>query len=285
MSKKVLILGAQGMLGHVAVKVFEQNGYDVHGIALTKFAKNITALDVMSADFDRFLFINKYDVVVNCIGILNQFAESNPACAIYLNSYLPHKLEQFYSNTSTKLIQPSTDCVFAGNTGPYCENSLPDGRTFYDRSKALGEVVNEKDVTLRMSIVGPDMNAAGIGLLNWFLRQKGEITGYKNAIWTGITTIELATGMVSACEENLTGLYHYVPSCSISKYDMLCMFAKIFNKDDVTIIPKDEPHIDKTLINTRTDFSKIIPGYEEMFTSMKKWVDEHPDLYPHYKKV
>ncbi len=281
MNNKVLVLGAQGMLGHVVVKTFEQNGDDVLGIALSKYADNIIAMDVTSPAFDRFLFINRFDVVVNCIGILNQFAEQNPALAIYLNSYLPHKLERFYADTDTKVIQPSTDCVFAGNTGPYAESSFPDGRTFYDRSKALGELSNEKDVTLRMSIVGPDINPNGIGLFHWFMRQKGQISGYKNAMWTGITTIELARGMVDAVNQNLSGLYHYVPSHNISKYAMLLLFAEIFEKTDVEIVPQEEPRIDKSLVNTRTDFSHRIPDYREMFLDMKQWIAKHAELYPY----
>jgi len=282
MSNNVLVLGAQGMLGHVVVKAFQQNGDDVLGIALEKYADNIYAIDVASPALDRFLYINKFDVVINCVGILNQFAENNPDLAVYLNSYLPHKLEKFYRDTGTKIIQPSTDCVFAGNSAPYYEDSIPDGATYYDRSKALGELINGKDATLRMSIVGPDMNESGIGLFNWFMKQKGDVHGFRNAMWTGITTIQLAKGMIDAVNQNLTGLYHYVPDTNISKYDMLVLFKEIFGRNDVNIIPVDEPHIDKSLKNTRKDFRHVIPGYREMFIEMRKWIEANASLYPDY---
>ncbi len=274
-----LVLGAHGMLGHVVVKTFQNLGHDVVGVALEAGADTV-ALDVAAPEFDHFLNDNQFDVVINCIGILNQFAERNPDLAIYLNSYLPHKLEKRYALTSTKIIQPSTDCVFAGNTGPYTEDSLPDGRTFYDRSKALGELVNDKDVTLRMSIVGPDINENGIGLLHWFLRQTGEVGGFTHAMWTGITTVQLAKGMVFALERDLCGLFHYVPKRSISKYDMLREFARVFGKDDVVIVPKDEPRIDKSLRSTRMDFG--IPDYPQMFDEMKQWMQQYAQDYPWY---
>jgi dTDP-4-dehydrorhamnose reductase len=282
MSNRVLVLGARGMLGHVVTRVFRQNGDDVMGVALEKSADDIYAIDVTSSALDRFLYINRFDVVVNCVGVLNQYAERDPALAVYLNSYLPHKLERFYRDSSTKIIQPSTDCVFAGNGAPYDESATPDGRTYYDRSKALGELVNDKDVTLRMSIVGPDVNEGGIGLFHWFMRQTGEVRGYKNAIWTGITTMQLAKGMVAAAEQNLTGLYHYVPDANISKYEMLLLFKEIFGRDDIRVVPVEEPRIDKSLKNTRTDFDHKIPGYREMFTDMKRWIETNAALYPSY---
>lgn len=282
MNQKVLVLGVQGMLGHVVRETFEQNGCEVLGIALTGDAKTTFAIDVSTHALDRFLQVNPFDIVINCVGVLNQFAEQNPARAIALNALLPHRLEQFYRHTHTRVIQPSTDCVFCGNTGPYHEKSRPDGGTFYDRSKALGELQNEKDLTLRMSIVGPDKNESGIGLLNWFLRQRGQIKGFRNAMWTGITTLELARGMVAAVQQNITGLYHYVPHTNISKYDMLVLFREVFEKDDVEILPADEPHIDKSLVNTRTDFDINIPGYREMFGQLRSFMDAHADWYPHY---
>ena len=279
------MLGAHGMLGHVVMRTFEDNGDDVVGIALEGDSRRVFAIDVAGYALDRFLQINPFDLVINCVGILNQYAERNPDLAIALNALLPHRLERFYMDTDTRIIQPSTDCVFKGNTGPYTEDSVPDGTTFYDRTKALGELCNGKDLTMRMSIVGPDVNEGGIGLLNWFMRQKGDITGYGNAMWTGITTIELARGMLAAAERGLTGLYHYVPNENISKYDMLRLFAEVTGKTDVNIIPVDEPRIDKSLVNTRRDFDREIPGYRDMFETMFRWMREHAALYPHYGLV
>ena len=89
----------------------------------------------------------------------------------------------------------STDCVFSGKTGWYSETSSRDGETFYDRSKALGELENNKDLTFRNSIIGPDLNKNGIGLFNWFMKQEGQIYGFTKAIWTGVTTLTLAKAM------------------------------------------------------------------------------------------
>ena len=183
----------------------------------------------------------------------------------------------------TKVIHMSTDCVFAGNDGPYYEDSLPNGATFYDRSKAMGEIINDKDLTFRNSIVGPDIKESGIGLFNWFMKQKGEVGGYTGAIWTGVTTFTLAKAMAQALKENLTGLYNLVNNESINKYDLLGLFNKYFRGGEIIINPNDKLQLDKSLTSKRDDFGFVVPSYEQQIKEMREWVDAHPSLYPHYK--
>ena len=165
---KILVLGVSGMAGHTIALYFQERGHDVVGFSTTPFnyCKNILGNVFKFGGVKKILNEGNFDVVINCIGILNQSAADNRSNAVYLNSYLPHLIADAIKSTPTRLIHMSTDCVFAGNTGPYSENSLPDGRTFYDRSKALGEVVDGKNLTFRNSIIGPDIKEQGIGLFN-----------------------------------------------------------------------------------------------------------------------
>ena len=281
---KVLVLGAAGMAGHVIALYFKEKGHEVTGFVTRpiSFCNYIIgdARDIKS--LKKILLEGEYDAVINCIGVLNQFAESNPSSAIFLNSYLPHFVTETLKDTKTKFIQMSTDCVFAGNAGPYYEDSLQDGRTFYDRTKALGEVNNSKTLTFRNSIIGPDIKENGIGLFNWFMKQSGTINGFTGAIWTGVTTLILAKAMKRALEVNLTGLYNLVNNDSINKFELLRLFNKYFRNDELTILPSDKLQLDKTLKCTRTDFDFIVPSYEQMIIDMKEWVDAHKELYPNY---
>jgi dTDP-4-dehydrorhamnose reductase len=281
---KILVLGVSGMAGHTIALYFQEKGHDVLGFSTTPFNYCYNILGNVF-DFEKVKKIldkEKFDAVINCIGILNQSAEDNRSNAVYLNSYLPHLIADAIKSTPTRLIHMSTDCVFAGNTGPYSENSLPDGRTFYDRSKALGEVLDDKNLTFRNSIIGPDMKEHGIGLFNWFMKQKGEIKGYKKAIWTGVTTLTLAKAMECALENNLTGLYNLVNNQQIPKYDLIQLFNKHFRNDEISIMEESDFNLDKTLINNRSDFSFQVPSYEQMVFEMKEWINSHKALYPHY---
>ncbi len=282
---KILILGSIGMAGHMITLYFKERGYDVTAYSMFPFpyCKNIIGNAFETETFKSMLLDGEYDAIINCIGILNQTAEENHSMALYLNSYLPHLVADTIKDKKTKLIHMSTDCVFAGNTGPYYEKSLRDGTTFYDRSKALGEVEDNKNLTFRNSIIGPDMNEHGIGLFNWFMKQNGTIKGFTGALWTGVTTLTLAKAMEKAIKENLCGLYNLVNNVSISKYDLLVLFNKFFRNNSLIIQKNDDLKLDKSLRSTRTDFSFVVPSYEQMVQEMKEWVDAHPNLYPHYK--
>ncbi|MGE7751199.1 SDR family oxidoreductase [Lysinibacillus fusiformis] len=281
---KFLVLGASGMAGHTISIYLREQGYDVTTYTRTAFAygNNITG-DITDLNFLRSLLQDhQYDIVINCIGMLNKECEENPEKSIFLNSYLPHAIVSLLENRQTKLIHMSTDCVFSGENAPYYENSVKDGTTFYDRTKGLGEIDHTKHLTFRNSIIGPDLKMDGIGLFNWFLHQKGPIHGYTGAIWTGVTTLTLAKAMEQAAHEELTGLYHLVNTSPISKYDLLQLLNKHFMDHTIKITPHQLINVNKTLINTRNDFSFTVPSYEEMIIDMKEWILQHKDLYPHY---
>lgn len=282
---KILVVGGTGMAGHTISLYFDERGHDVTVFSRRPFTqtKNIIGDAI---DFPFLLNIVKageYDAIINCIGILNKDAENNKSRAILLNSYLPHFLSEITRKTNTKIIHMSTDCVFSGKGGLYTENSLRDGSTFYDRSKALGELENLKDLTFRNSIIGPDMNENGIGLFNWFMKQEGTVYGYTKAIWTGVTTLTLAKAMEAAIEQNLYGLYNLVNNEMISKYELLNLFNDNFKNSNIRILPNESVTINKSLVNTRTDFSFEVPSYQQMIIEMKNWVQNHKNIYTHYE--
>lgn len=283
--KKILVLGSSGMAGHVITQTMIESGYDVDNLSGSKpFDPKTIIMDLTDTSaFETFLKCNKYDVIINCVGILVGASEKRKDLSTYLNSFFPHFLEYKYKETKTKIIHLSTDCVFSGENGPYTESSLYDGQLFYDRTKALGEIINKKDLTFRMSIIGPDMQKNGVGLFNWFNKQTGTITGYTKSIWTGVTTIQLAKAIDTAIKQDLTGLYHLVPNENISKYELLNVFKEVFKRDDIAIEKAEGIITDKTLLNTRKDFNLVIPSYTEMIVDMQKWIINHKKFYPHYK--
>lgn len=282
---KFLVLGCNGMAGHLISLYLKEQGHNVLGFAREKSdLVDSVAGDAMDTAFIKEIVgVNKFDSIINCIGLLNQFAENNKANAVYLNSYLPHYLAQLTEGTNAQIIHMSTDCVFSGKRGQYTENDLRDGNTFYDRTKALGELEDDKNITLRNSIVGPDIKKTGIGLLNWFMQQQGSVTGYIGALWTGQTTLQLAKTMEAAAREKAHGLFNTVPETSISKCELLKLFNKYMRNNEINIIPVDKCAADKSLKRTRFEFDYAIPDYEKMVAELALWMKEHKALYPHYK--
>lgn len=282
---KYLILGCNGMAGHIISLYLIEQGHDVTGYARTKSAFVPTIIGDASDTglLKGVLAAGKYDAVINAIGLLNQFAENNHSAAALLNGFLPHFLADVTDGTLTQVIHMSTDCVFSGKDGKYTEASFPDGLTFYDRSKAMGELNDGKNLTLRNSIVGPDIKASGIGLLNWFMQQPGpNVNGFIGAIWTGQTTLQLAKTIEEAAKQRANGLINAVPSESITKYELLKLFNKHLRGNKLEINPVDGVTADKSLIRTNFEFNYKIPDYETMVSEMADWMRAHRSLYPHY---
>lgn len=282
---KFLVFGAGGMAGHTISMYLQEQGHDVLGFDKIKVShcKSLVG-DARDLSTIKELIKNgEFDAVINCIGILNQFAEQKKELAVFLNSYFPHFLAELTKDLKTQVIHMSTDCVFSGKRGNYTETDLRDGETFYDRTKALGELEDNKNITLRNSIVGPDMNEKGIGLLNWFMKQNDTIKGYTKVMWTGLTTLELAKAMEYAAKVKATGLYNMVYKEPISKHNLLVLFNTYLRNNDLTIEPYDSIVLDKSLKRTRFDFDYIIPDYEKMVFEMAEWIRVHKHYYPHYK--
>jgi dTDP-4-dehydrorhamnose reductase len=278
---KILVLGAGGMAGHVITLRLKEKGHNVTGFARRElqFCETVTG-DVRDTELLKKLICGgDFDTVVNAVGILPKAINENPYNGIWINSCLPHFLSEITNNIPVKIIHLSTDCVFSGHdSGEYTEESITTANDYYGRSKALGELKDSKNLTFRMSVVGPDINETGIGLFNWFMKQTGEVSGFTKAVWTGVTTITLSDAVNSAIEQDLTGLYHLVNNENINKYELLKLFNEL-RTEPVTINPDDTYKADKSLVNTRTDFNFKVPSYSDMVLKMGEWICKYNGFY------
>ena len=281
--KKIMILGSTGMLGHMVFYYLKSlNKYNIVDASFRKKLHSGSRLiDVTNdKDLERFIISEKPDIIVNCIGVLIKGSKSDPSNAIYLNSYLPHRLVKILRQINGKLIHISTDCVFSGKKGAYTEIDFRDADDIYGRSKALGEVINDTDVTLRTSIIGPELKGNGEGLFHWFMQQTGKINGFTKTLWSGVTTLELAKVIAKVIDNEQNGLIHVTNSHSISKYELLTYLKIIYNKENVIIEPEDGKRSDKSLKTVRTDFE--VKTYHEMLEDLYNWMKINPNLYEQY---
>lgn len=275
--KKILVIGIKGMAGHVVFKSLPKLGnYEVYGLARNVAStERVFNLDVSNTEELKKIIDLGFDIIINCIGILNKDAEDNPYKAIWFNSYFPHLLESLTKNTKIKVISISTDCVFSGKRGNYTESDVTDGQGFYAMSKALGEIENEKDLTIRTSIIGPELNIEGIGLFHWFMTQKDRMSGYSQAFWSGITTIELAKVIHQTILQDIKGLLIVAGNPKIDKFSLLKLFNTIFRNDALTITENANYKVDKSMYSSRLDFDYQVPSYKDMILEMKEWIDEN----------
>ena len=261
---RITVLGAAGMAGHIVTKYLTQQGHVVQ--AVTRQDLDVEKYNRLSEFFDTL----DTDFVVNCIGLLVKPCENRPDLAALINSWLPHYIEHRLSNTNTRLIHLSTDCVFNGARGDYTETDMHTEMNVYGRSKSLGEVNNSKDITFRMSIIGPELKN-GTGLLHWTVTNPSDqLPGWTNAWWNGITTLELARCIdLYINNPKISGIYHLVNNNRINKYDLLCKINQVYELNK-TIVPTVGPkNIDKVLIDTRREFNFGIKDYDQQLIELR----------------
>jgi len=291
--KKVLLLGASGMLGSAVYDVLKEK----YNLVLTfrdlkekellearyGGAKNHQAeeLDLKfvyqnylekkgcpGEYFNSFLKkIGEQDFVINAIGITIPFSLKEPALTFFINSAFPFILSNIYGS---RLIHITTDCVYNGQTGaPYDEKATKAPYDIYGFSKALGEPTN--CLTLRTSIIGRELQGF-TGLLEWFLQQKSrKLKGLTNHFWNGITTREFG----KICDKIMqnrgqypeSGIFH-IFSDTVSKYDMLVKFEDKY-KIGCDIEPNDGPKLDRTMSTIYPLCSQLqIPSFDEMLKEL-----------------
>jgi dTDP-4-dehydrorhamnose reductase len=283
--KKILLLGATGMLGNAVYKVLKDKHKLILGIRNRDKLKLLEAShgdtnnhEIFEFDagkiFDSFKSKKGYagadlpeaDYVINAVGVTVPGSAANPELALFLNGTLPHILARRYGH---KLINITTDCAYDGKTGSYHENSPKSPVDVYGLSKTVGEPAD--CLNLRTSLIGRELEGA-TGLLEWFLSQKGRrINGYANQIWSGITTTQYGKicDQIISDRENFpkTGTYHIFGE-SISKHEMLCRFKAKYNLD-CEIIPVEEPRVNRSLSTIYDLNAKLnIPSFDEMLKEL-----------------
>lgn len=259
----ILIIGGSGMLGH---KVYQRlktqadvfatvrSGFaDLEGFGIFNKPNIFPEIDVTDiAAVKRVIAIVRPDCVINCVGIVKQ----NPTVAdkirtIAINSIFPNQLAKLSTEFGFRLIAISTDCVFDGKKDNYSEADEPNARDIYGLSKYLGEVSQENVLTIRTSIIGRELTTSH-SLVEWFLRNRGgRVDGYKNAIYSGFPTIELADILANIIREFplVNGLLH-ISSDPISKFDLLTLLNRHFDAN-ISIEPSDELVVDRSLDSGR----------------------------------
>lgn len=274
---KMLILGGHGMAGHVLVRHFREQGE--HQVFYTSRDPGdpgsliLDAGDIVAVD--QAVQLVRPDVIINAVGVLNQFADHDKIMAYHINGFLPHRLRHLADKTGARLIHISTDCVFLGDRGGYREDDQPDGVTTYALTKALGEVRDEGHLTIRTSIIGPEIRRQGIGLFHWFMNQEGKVSGYRRVKWNGVTTVQLAQTIDWLLDRPVSGLIHLAHPEVVSKYEMLHLFREIWGKTDIEIEPDDGPALDRTLVNTRPEAAVPLPPFRQMLEDMAEWMRRH----------
>jgi dTDP-4-dehydrorhamnose reductase len=262
-ASRILVLGVTGMLGHKLVQRLAARGLLVSGtmrsssfpdtpaarLVLGAAQKILPDIDVLQdGALQAAIEATNPDVVINAVGVIKQLDLAKDAVtSIATNALLPHRAAAFCKKQGARLIQFSTDCVFAGRKGPYAENAPTDAEDLYGRSKLLGEVSGPGCLTIRSSIVGRELRGRS-SLVEWFISQRGgQAKGFAGALYTGLTTNVMSdlVGKLITEHPDVDGVWH-VASEPISKYELL-QFVNTRYKLGITLGRDDKFFCDRRL--------------------------------------
>ena len=280
-TKKILVLGASGMLGHMLIRVLSSR-HQVVGTTSSIYDKESPLARILSQDnwvdqvdvrnlftVEEAIRATNPDVIINCVGLIKQkMGTTNSIEAIQLNSLFPHQLAEICLKSNIRMIHFSTDCVFQGIPGIKRVFDTPNATDLYGLSKLLGEVNTPTSITLRTSIVGRQLFGSE-SLFEWAISQRGTtVKGYKNAIYTGLTTGQLSQIIIKLIQDfpELSGI-HQLASKPISKFELISKLNDHL-KLNLRIEPETDFHCDRTLDGT--EFSELtnidIPSWDDMLT-------------------
>lgn len=269
MEKKIIIFGANGMLGNYVKSYLLSKDYKI--ISLTRKDYDLSELSINT--LTKLLEdknIQKNDIVINCAGVIPQASNQrglNTRLYFTINSLFPVILSQICDNVGAKMIHITTDCVFSGKDGNYNEDSIHDETNDYGMSKSLGELC--KATIVRTSIIGEEINNKR-SLLEWVKSSTGKsINGYKNHYWNGITCLQLSKIISEVIKRDLywEGVRHVFSPCSVNKYELVKYIINIYNLDINVHEFETDQKIDKTITsnyNLMFDIPELYVQIEEI---------------------
>ena len=288
---KILILGGDGMIGHKMVQGLSNFNHEIivsirEQRELTKqcfsFKVKVFFNDFLKENVLTFLDRVKPDVIINTIGItIRRGVNDHISNSIYINSYFPHQLANWAGIHNKKLIHFSTDCVFSGSEGSYSEDAIPNALDYYGKTKGLGEVFSKNALTLRSSMIGPELFNK-TELFEWVINNKEkEINGFSRVIYSGVTTVYMARLVADLIEnhKDLSGIYN-IASNPISKFELLSLINDNFDLGLVINIDQSITS-NKTLDPLKIDNELGIksPSWNELIIELKKDYMHFIDLY------
>lgn len=263
MSDRLLVIGGTGMIGHRLVleaaprveTFWTARGDGAVALGVLPMDRRVPGVDVASAERLREVVSRlRPTAVVNCAGTVKQRTDAGDATMIRANALFPHELADACDTAGARLVHISTDCVFSGAEGDrpngYAESDPPDAADLYGRSKLLGEVVRPGHVTLRTSMIGPELSRHS-GLLDWFLRAGEPLKGYARSRFSGLTTPALARVLLELAfsHRGVDGLFH-LAGPPIDKLSLLSLLRERL-RPGVEIRGDDEVRIDRRLDGRR----------------------------------
>ena len=229
--KKILVTGANGMLGQDLCPILEDSGYEV-------IETDINNLDITNPEMtDNVLSEHKPDIVIHCAAYTNvDKAEEDLNSARLINSKGTENIARACAKIDATLVYISTDYVFDGTKSePYNptdkQNPINNyGLTKYEGEEAVKKYCKKYYIARTSWLYGHHGKNFVETMIS--LADRPELNVVDDQIGCPTWTCELANGIVKLIDTKPYGIYHVCGSGYTSWYG----FAKeIFKQSGLNV--------------------------------------------------
>lgn len=245
--KKVLITGVSGLLGSNLAYYFKDKYrvtglYNSHPVAIDGIQTK--KVDVTSREsFGEIITDFNPDIVIHCAALTDiDFCQTYKELTDRINVYGTRVITDGIKEKDAKLIYISTDSVYDGIKGDFSENDDISPLNYYGLSKYKGEkeaLTKRNSLILRTNLFGWNIQNK-YSLAEWILNELSNnrsITGFTDALFSTLYTLELAKIIGMLIDRDVVGIYNCGSRSSLSKYEFGVQIAEYFNLDKFLITP------------------------------------------------
>ena len=241
---KILLTGANGLLGRRLLKKLQEKNYDV--IATAKDVSKLPQLPNRKTEYHS-LDITDGDAVSKLITSTKPNVIIHAAAMTQVDQCELNKIDCWNSNVTatrfivdaarecgSRIIFLSTDFVFDGASGPYKEEDTPDPINYYGSSKLAGEkAIMESGlnwtIVRTVLVVGKSDGDQRQNIISWVKEKldKGEkIKVVDDQVRTPTFVDDLADGIMLALGKNATGIFHIAGKDTLTPYQIAMRTAE-----------------------------------------------------------
>ena len=249
--KRILITGANGMLGQSLCKYFSLQK-NVRLLACSLEDKSfLDGIDYSKCDLTKRenvkdVVLNFYpDYIINTSAYTNvDLSETEREEAWKVNVKAVEYLSETARILDTKIIHISTDYIFDGKNGPYSENEKPNPLGYYARSKLAGEnalkISGVLFTILRTNVLYGSYSNCKMDFVRWLIESlsNGKEVRIVTDQFNNPTFVDdLVQGISKVIEFNKTGVYNIGGKEFLSRYEFSKIIADFFGLDKNLIKP------------------------------------------------
>ena len=279
---KILLTGANGLLGRHLVKKLAEKGYEV--IATAKGESKINSIGngkvkFLSLDITDGAAVNKLmnevkpDVLLHTAAMTQvDECELNKIDCWNTNVTATRFLIDSAKETKSRIIFISTDFVFDGLHGPYKEEDEPNPVNYYGSTKLAAEkavIQSGLDwaIVRTVLVVGNTEDGQRQNILTWVKEklEKGEtIKVVDDQVRTPTYVEDLADGIILILEKKSKGIFHIAGKDTLTPYQIARQTAEFLKLNSKLIEKSDASNFTQAALRPPTTGFKIDKAKNEL---------------------